>query len=66
MPSSSDRVAGPPDPVEVAVGNLYLEFFHLRQAGKFQEEYDAMGTLIGMLARDRDHMRDQFKGEIKI
>lgn len=45
------------DPVEAAVGNLYREFFKLRQAKRYQDEYDAMGALLGMLQADRQHLR---------
>jgi len=53
------------DPVEVAIGKLYQEFYKLRLAGKYQEEYDAMGTLINMLSVDRQHMRSKTKYGIK-
>lgn len=46
-------------PLETAVAQLYVEFFKLRQAGKHQEEYDAMGTLSNMLNRDRAHLREK-------
>ncbi len=47
----------PVTPIEKAVGDLYVEFYKLRQAGRYQEEYDAMGTLLNMLMKDRDHLR---------
>lgn len=46
-------------PVEHAVSTLYVAFFNLRKAGRYQEEYDAMGTLMNMLARDRQHLREK-------
>lgn len=53
------------DPVEVAVGQLYVEFYRLRQAGKIKEEYVAMGTLMDMLAVDRGHMRRMYPKELE-
>lgn len=47
--------------IEDAVGNLYRGYFKLRQAEKYQEEYDAMGTLINMLMRDREHLRQTYR-----
>jgi len=47
----------PPTPLETAVASLYVEFYKLRQAGKYQEEYDAMGILSDMLLKDREHLR---------
>ena len=55
-----------PTPLEAAIGKLYVEFFRLRIAGRHQEEYDAMGTLIDMLSQDRQHLRDKHRAEIKI
>lgn len=47
------------DPLEIAVGNLYVQFFKLRQEKRYQEEYDAMGVLLGMLQTDRQHLREK-------
>jgi hypothetical protein len=55
--SLRDQTA-PPDPVEVKIGELYVEFYRLRKAGRYQDEYDVMGTLIKMLTQDRAHLRD--------
>ena len=49
-----------PDPVEAAVGALYQEFFKLREAKRYQEEYDAMGALLSMLQADRQHLRVKY------
>ena len=49
--------------VEAAIGVLYVAFFRLRQAGKFQEEYDDMGALITMLTQDREHLRNKIPKE---
>lgn len=46
--------------IEAAVGELYRGYFKLHQEKKYQEEYDAMGTLMNMLMKDRDNLR---KGE---
>lgn len=43
--------------VDEAVGQLYAAFYRLRKAGEYKEEYNAMGTLMDMLAQDRDHLR---------
>lgn len=53
------------DSVEAAIGQLYLEFYRLRQAGKIWEEYIAMGTLMDMLATDRGHMRRTYPKELE-
>lgn len=47
--------------IENAVGELYRGFFQLRKAGKFQEEYNIMGTLLDMLIKDRQHLRETYK-----
>lgn len=49
--------------IEEAVGNLYRGYFKLRQAHKYQEEYDAMGTLLNMLMTDRALLRTKYKVE---
>ena len=49
------------DPVEAKVGELYVEFFRLRQEKKYQEEYDVMGALMNMLQRDRAHIRATYR-----
>lgn len=46
--------------IENAVGALYRGFFQLRQAKLYQEEYDAMGTLLNMLMKDRQHLREKY------
>lgn len=45
--------------IDEAVGQLYAALYRLRLQGKYQEEYDSMGTLMGMLATDRGHLRDK-------
>lgn len=57
---------GERDFVEEAVGELYTAFYRLRKADRLQEEYDDMGTLMDMLAKDREQMRVKFKGQITI
>ena len=49
--------------VEAAIEKLYTAFFHLRIEGKFQEEYDAVGTLINMLVEDRQTLRAKIPKE---
>lgn len=51
---------GKDDPVEAAVGELYREFFKLRQAKRYQDEYDAMGALLNMLQADRQNLRVKY------
>lgn len=50
----------PATSIETAIGNLYVELYRLRKAGKVQEEYDAMASLSRMLAKDMAHMRSAF------
>lgn len=45
--------------IESAVGELYRGFYRLRQAGQIQDEYDHMGTLMNMLMKDREHIRQK-------
>jgi len=47
--------------IEKAVGELYRGYFKLREAKEYQEEYDAMGTLMNMLMKDRDNLRMKYK-----
>lgn len=47
--------------VENAVVELYRAFYRMRQAGQYQEEYDAMGSLQSMIMRDRAHLRSVYK-----
>lgn len=54
----------PPETItEQAVGDLYRGYFLLREAKKYQEEYDSMGTLMNMLMKDRQHLREKYKLE---
>lgn len=57
MPHPKEEEAGP---VDECVAALYVEFFKLRRAGRYQEEYDEMGTLMSMLQTDRDHLRKKY------
>lgn len=54
----------PKKTVEQCIGELYAAFIRLRQAGKIKEEYESMGTLMDMLAKDRDHIRKIHAKEI--
>ena len=47
--------------IEDAVGQLYRGFFQLRRAGEYQEEYDSMGTIIGMLMSDRLYLAKKYE-----
>jgi len=47
--------------IEEAVARLYLAFYRMRKAGQYQEEYDAMGTIVSMLSADRQHLREKYK-----
>ena len=47
--------------IENGVGEIYRGFFRLRQAGKVQEEYNAINTLITMLLKDREYIRSKYK-----
>jgi hypothetical protein len=49
------------DQIEKAVGELYSAYFKLRQAKQYQEEYDSMGTLLNMLMKDRQELRQKYK-----
>ncbi len=44
-----------------AVGEIYKVFFRMREAGLYQDEYDAMGTLLNMLTEDRQHLRVKYE-----
>lgn len=46
--------------VEEAIGDLYLNFYRMRVAGQYQREYDTMGTIIDMLAQDRQLIREKY------
>jgi hypothetical protein len=50
--------------IEQLIGELYQQFYKLRQEKKYQEEYNIMGTLIGMLTKDRQHIRSKYKVEL--
>lgn len=50
--------------IERLIGELYQQFYKLRQDKKYQEEYDIMGTLISMLTKDRQHIRSKYEVEI--
>lgn len=50
----------PEDIIEQAVAELYRGFFRLREAGKYQEEYDTIGTIINMLTEDRVVLRHKY------
>lgn len=50
--------------IENAVAELYRGYFKLRESKQYQEEYDSMGTLISMLTKDRQHIRQTYKVEI--
>lgn len=50
--------------IEDAIGELYRGYFKLREAKQYQVEYDSMGTLINMLTKDRQSMREKYKIEM--
>jgi len=52
--------------MEDAVGELYKVFFRMRGEGLYQEEYDAMGTLLNILMEDRQHLRNRYKDKINV
>jgi len=52
------------DKIEKIIGQLYGEFYKLRKEKKHQEEYDAMGTLINMLSKDRQYLRSNYEIEV--
>jgi hypothetical protein len=43
--------------VEIAIGNLYVAFFHLYADGKHQEAFDTKERLVDMLLEDMEHLR---------
>lgn len=45
--------------VERAIGGLYAALYRLRKSGKLKQEYDAMGALLDMLQKDRQHLRSK-------
>lgn len=47
--------------IDKAVGLLYIALFRMRKAKMYQEEYDAMGTLMNMLMKDRQTLREKYK-----
>lgn len=47
--------------VEEAVGQLYAALYNMRKAGMYQEEYDAMGSVIRMMIQDREVLRLKHK-----
>jgi hypothetical protein len=50
--------------LEKAVGEFYVALLLLRKAGEYQTEYNAMGVLINMLQKDREHLRKKYKEHI--
>lgn len=46
-------------PLEIAIGNLYAEFYRLRKDGKLQEELEAMECLHTMLLKDMQFLRQK-------
>lgn len=48
--------SGPPDEVEEAVAQLCVALYRLQEAGKHQEAYDTMGTIISLMTEDRMHL----------
>jgi len=54
------------DPVEHAVGELYRQLFRLEKAGKYDESYVAMGTIINMLTQDRMRLLTSKKVKIDV
>jgi hypothetical protein len=50
--------------IEEGYAKMMIGFYHLRKAGLVQEEYDQMGTIINMLAEDRQHIRKTFEVNI--
>lgn len=53
------------DGVVNAVGELYRQLFKLRERGLVQEEYEAMDTLAGMLAQDKQQLLRRYP-QVKI
>lgn len=49
--------------MEEAVANLYVVFFKMRQAKEYQQEYDAMGSIVNMLTQDRNFLRSKYNVE---
>jgi hypothetical protein len=50
--------------IETGVGKLYNGFYRLRKSEQYQREYDTMGTIINMLMKDRQHIRETYKVEL--
>lgn len=47
-----------------AVGELYRGYYKLRELKEYQEEYDAMNSLLNMLMKDMEFIRDTYKIKI--
>ena len=47
--------------IETGIENLYKGFYRLRKSEQYQREYDTMGTIIDMLMKDRQHIRETYK-----
>jgi hypothetical protein len=49
---------------EKIIENGYAEImrgcYRLRQAKKYQEEYDSMGVILNLLMQDRQHLREMY------
>jgi len=54
-------VKSPDQIIEDGYAEMMRGFFKLRQAKKYQEEYDAMGTIINLIMEDRAHLRKTYK-----
>lgn len=63
MPEVKDA---PLTSLEKAIGVLYSEFYKLRKAEAYQEEYDAMGALLDMLMKDRAFLREKHGSKLKL
>jgi len=50
--------------LDMGVGKFYQGLFLLREAGKYQREYNAMGVMIDMLTKDREHLRQKYGDKI--
>ena len=53
-------------PIEIAIGNLYKEFYRLRTTGQIQEEYEALSALIKILQEDKLHLMLKYGKELKL
>jgi hypothetical protein len=46
--------------IEQGVGEIYRGFFRLRELQEYQEEYISMHTIMHMIMKDLQHLREKY------